>query len=773
MNLNELNESQRDAVLCIDAPSLVIAGAGSGKTRVLTYKIAYLLEQGLQPWNILALTFTNKAAKEMRERIGKLVGEEKAAPLWMGTFHSIFSRILRRESSLIGFDSNFTIYDAADSKNLVSDIIREMQLDDKKYKSGIVASRISNAKNALILPAQYQSDPDIRQRDQRDMMASIGQIYERYVQRCRQSNAMDFDDLLLYTWLLFRDHPEVAQAYEERFQFVLVDEYQDTNYAQHEIVWQLTQNRQRLSVVGDDAQSIYSFRGANIDNILQFRDRYTSPRMFKLEQNYRSTQTIVGAANSLILHNQRQIRKDVFSQADQGTRIPIYNTQSDKDESIIVQREIRRLMRDEHIAPNEIAILYRTNAQSRSLEEELRRNNVPYRIYGGLSFYQRKEIKDAVAYLRMAVNQHDELALMRIINYPTRGIGATTMARVHQVSLERDMTMWDVLQTPELLDVNRGTLAKLSAFVTLIQEFGEMAKTTDAHTVAMDIFRRSGLSAEVMKGREPEDITRQENMQELMDHLKAFVEERIETGDDAFLTDYLQEISLLTDADDESNDTDARVSLMTVHASKGLEFDAVFVVGMEEMLFPSQMSIDSPRQLEEERRLFYVAMTRARRFLTLSCAKSRIKYGKFEVCRPSRFLSEIDKQYLQQRASGASAYTEKPSFSNFSSGTSRFGSFGSSSQSGTTRTSSSSVTAGSSHGRLLRMPPSRPTQSEGLPSNAEGAIRVGQRVEHSRFGQGVVQKVVGSGLDTKATILFDNGETRTMLQRFAKLRVLS
>ncbi|MCF0196829.1 MAG: UvrD-helicase domain-containing protein [Bacteroidaceae bacterium] len=763
MNLSELNDSQHEAVLCVDAPSLVIAGAGSGKTRVLTYKIAYLLEQGMKPWNILALTFTNKAAREMRERIGKLVGEERAAPLWMGTFHSIFARILRREAQWIGFDSNFTIYDTTDAQKVVSDIVKEMQLNDKVYKKETVAARISRAKNALMLPSYYASS-DFYQTDLRNNMTAVSRIYERYMQRLRQSNAMDFDDLLLYTWLLFNEHPEVANRYQEQFEYVLVDEYQDTNFAQHQIVWQLTNRRQRLSVVGDDAQSIYSFRGANIDNILSFEDRYTGARLFKLEQNYRSTQTIVAAANSVIGHNTGQIHKAVFSRKDKGDKVGLYVAQSDIEESIIVQREVRRLLRDEHLSPSEIAILYRTNAQSRSLEESLRKNNIPYRIYGGTSFYQRKEIKDALAYLRLAVNPHDEVALTRIINVPARGIGQTTLGKVSAVSIERQMTMWDVLHQPELLDVNNGTAAKLSTFVQMMDAFVQRAATESAYTLARDILTQSGFRAEIAKGREPEDITRQENLQELLNHLSSFVEERREEGEGTLLHNYLSEISLLTDMDADTSLDEPRVTLMTVHASKGLEFDAVFVVGMEEDLFPSQQAMSSPRGLEEERRLFYVAMTRARRFLTLSCAKSRYKFGKTEFAGPSRFLQEIDRNLVQQMSAGGSRFV-----SSSPSGGYRSPSGGYRASVSTERPVSRPSMPPSS--RFVRLPSASPAASAS--SGGSGlSLAVGQQVEHARFGVGTVQTIEGSGMDTKATILFRSGESRKLLLRFAQLKVI-
>ena len=612
--LSQLNDSQRQAVLCCDAPSLVIAGAGSGKTRVLTYKIAYLLQQGMQPWNILALTFTNKAANEMRQRIAKMVGEEMSSRLWMGTFHSIFSRILRHECAHLGFNKDFTIYDASDSKSLIKNIIKEMQLDDKTYKPSSVASRISMAKNSLILPSAYQADRRNLDADMQAKMPAIGQIYMQYWTRCRQSNVMDFDDLLLYTWILFSEHPDVAQRWEDRFHFVLVDEYQDTNFAQHAIIWLLTQHRQRVSVVGDDAQSIYSFRGANIDNILRFQERYQGSRLFKLEENYRSTQTIVSAANSLIKHNRAQIQKDVFSKKSMGELISVHQTYSDIDEANDVARCIREFHRNEQIPYSQMAVLYRTNAQSRAFEEVMRKSSIPYRVFGGTSFYQRKEIKDVIAYLRLIVNLHDEEALRRIINYPTRGIGQTTLDKVYKAATMHELTPWDVLSAPHLIDVSAATRTKLSRFVQMITNFNERHLNEDAYTLVLDIVSESGIRVEINKGNDPEDISRQENLQELLDGIAAFVQERKEQGQEYLLTNYLQEVSLLSDVDENDSQTEDRLTLMTVHSAKGLEFRVVFIVGMEEGLFPSQMSSDNMRALEEERRLFYVAITRAEEY---------------------------------------------------------------------------------------------------------------------------------------------------------------
>lgn len=772
MIIEELNESQREAVLCCDAPSLVIAGAGSGKTRVLTSKIAYLLQNGMQPWNILALTFTNKAAKEMRERIGRMVGEETASRLWMGTFHSVFSRILRQECAHLGFARDFTIYDASDSKSLVKSIIKDMQLDDKTYKPGSVASRISMAKNRLILPSAYMADRQNFEADMHAKMPAIGQIYMQYWQRCRQSNVMDFDDLLLYTWILFSEHPDIAQKWEDRFHFVLVDEYQDTNYAQHLIVWLLTQHRQRVCVVGDDAQSIYSFRGANIDNILRFQEQYSGSRLFKLEQNYRSTQTIVSAANSLIGHNRGQIHKEVFSRKELGEPISVIQTYSDIDEATAVMKCIREFRNNEQIPYSQMAVLYRTNAQSRAFEEVLRKSSVPYRVYGGMSFYQRKEIKDIIAYLRLTVNMYDEEALRRVINYPARGIGQTTLDKVFKAASVHETTPWEVLCTPQLLpDVNAGTRSKLLAFVQMIKSFNERHSKDDAYSLVLDIVRQSGMQAEVNRGHEPEDIARQENLQELMDGIAAFVQERKEQGQEFFLTHYLQEVSLLSDVDENDSQSEDRLTLMTVHSAKGLEFRVVFIVGMEETLFPSQMSMDSPRGLEEERRLFYVAITRAEEYLIITHAKSRFRYGKTEFCEPSRFLREIDPRFLRVMGASASA----------SAGSVRLGQAAMSSlpPSGASRTPSSgfrqSVPTGIDARRFVRVKTA--AQSAGEPSLAGTVakdvpnVSVGTRILHERFGSGVVTATEGKGIDSKATVDFQNVGVKQLLLRFAKFKI--
>ena len=651
--LNDLNESQRKAVEYIDGPSLVIAGAGSGKTRVLTYKIAYLLQQGVKPWSIMALTFTNKAAREMKERIGKLVGQELAQHLYMGTFHSIFSRILRAEAQHIGFTNNFTIYDESDSRSLIKTIVKEMGLDEKVYKPASVHSRISIAKNNLMSAENYARDKESYQADQRAKMPRLGEIFITYVQRCQQANAMDFDDLLTLTFKLFQEHEDIRKKYADRFDFLLVDEYQDTNHAQMRIVMQLCKEKERVCAVGDDSQSIYSFRGANIDNILSFQSRFKEAKLFKLEQNYRSTQSIVEAANSLIKHNSNQIPKNVYSKNDKGESLIYKPAYSDKEEALIVCREIKRIKRQDDCQYSDFAILYRTNAQSRSFEEEFRKQGIPYRIYGGLSFFQRKEIKDVISYFRLVANPDDEEAFKRIINYPARGIGNTTLAKIATCALDNHVSFWQVISSPEHygLGVNKGTLAKLESFRLMISGFVEKSASLNAFDLGDTIVKESGISADIYKSgsRDPEDLARQENLEELLGGMQSFVEECREEGreQEAYLTDYLQGVALLTDLDSKGDDDEPRVSLMTVHASKGLEFPTVFVVGLEENVFPSAI-VSTLRELEEERRLLYVAITRAEKHCVLTSAKNRFRYGKMEFGNPSRFIKEIDSAFIQE-----------------------------------------------------------------------------------------------------------------------------
>ncbi|MBQ5373643.1 MAG: UvrD-helicase domain-containing protein [Bacteroidaceae bacterium] len=770
--LEELNDSQREAVLYNEGPSLVIAGAGSGKTRVLTYKIAYLMEQGYEPWSILALTFTNKAAREMKERIARQVGE-RARYLWMGTFHSIFSRILRVEAQAIGFTSNFTIYDASDSKSLIKSIIKEMQLDDKTYKPGTVQGRISNAKNHLILPDAYASDASIQQADMEAKMPAIRDIYRRYWERCRQSNAMDFDDLLVHTFFLFKDHPDIRLKYASQFRYVLVDEYQDTNYAQHCIVLQLTRENQKVCVVGDDAQSIYSFRGANIENILKFTQVYKGAKLFKLEQNYRSTQTIVSAANSLIAKNSEQIRKEVFSENSQGEAIGVFQAYSDVEEGEIVANKIVQLRNREHCSCDDFAILYRTNAQSRIFEEALRKRTIPYKIYGGLSFYQRKEIKDVIAYFRLAVNPNDEEAFKRVLNYPARGIGDTTLGKIVATASMYGVSLWAVLCQPLTfgLNINKGTHTKLQGFRDLIEGFMTDAREKDAYEVGRTIVMQSGIMNDVSQDRTPENLSRQENLEELVNGMHDFCATREEEGNEhVSLTDYLAEVSLLTDQDSDKEEEGAKVTLMTIHSAKGLEFKNVFVVGLEENLFPSSMCGDSQRALEEERRLFYVAITRAEERCYLSYAKNRFKYGKSEFCTPSRFLKDIDLRYLSVPQSDLLADKVDEGASRFRSSFEPKTSF------------SPRMKPAADRPKAQIIPPVQPARtlkkvssiasSRPAASPSAGALQVGSMIEHERFGIGEVVNLVGTGDDCKATVKFRNAGEKQLLLKFARFKVI-
>ena len=769
--LNDLNDAQRAAVEDIDGPSLVIAGAGSGKTRVLTYKIAYLLSQGMKPWSIMALTFTNKAAREMKERIGKLVGGDLAQHLYMGTFHSIFSRILRAEAEHIGFNNNFTIYDESDSRSLLKAIIKEMGLDDKAYKPAAVHARISMAKNNLVTAEAYDSDPAILEQNKRAKMPAIGKIYVAYVQRCRQANAMDFDDLLMLTFQLFRDHEEIRQKYAGRFDYILVDEYQDTNHVQMSIVMQLCKEKLRVCAVGDDSQSIYSFRGANIDNILNYQKQLPGTQLFKLEQNYRSTQTIVEAANSLIHHNRNQIQKEVFSKNDKGEKILYKPAYSDKEEALIVAKNIQRIKRQDDCGYDQFAILYRTNAQSRSFEEEFRKQGIPYRIYGGLSFYQRKEIKDIIAYFRLVANPDDEEAFKRIINYPARGIGATTVMKIADCAHQNQVSFWEVIGNVEHygLNVNKGTQTKLEKFRLLISSFIDRSHTLDVYELGDAIIRESRISEDIMSGKNADDLARQENLEEFLSGMQTFVAGRQEEGrmDEAYLTDYLQDVALLTDADSEGEKDEPRVSLMTIHAAKGLEFATVFVVGLEENIFPSPLAAISVRELEEERRLLYVAITRAEKHCILTNAKNRFRYGKMEFDNPSRFIDEIDASLIEGG--------EEAPESSFGGGRSSYGGYG------------------SEGGYGGRMPwdrdrsgyrrdyqNSKPVASQfmvdpkpAFASSAAGSLSEGCRIEHQRFGIGTVLKIEGTGENTKATVEFQNAGTKQLLLKFAKFTILS
>lgn len=832
--LKDLNEAQRAAVEYIDGPSLVIAGAGSGKTRVLTYKIAYLLSQGMKPWSIMALTFTNKAAREMKERIGKLVGNDLAQHLYMGTFHSIFSRILRAEAEHIGFNNNFTIYDESDSRSLIKAIVKEMGLDDKKYKPAAVHAKISMAKNNLMSAAAYESDAAIFEQNKRAQMPEVGKIFVAYVQRCKQANAMDFDDLLTLTYQLFREHEDIRHKYAARFDYVLVDEYQDTNHVQMSIVMQLCQEKQRVCAVGDDSQSIYSFRGANIDNILNYQRQFQGTRLFKLEQNYRSTQTIVEAANSLIKHNRNQIPKDVFSENAKGEKIQYKPAYSDKEEAVIVAKDVKRIRREDGCQYSDFAILYRTNAQSRSFEEEFRKQGIPYRIYGGLSFYQRKEIKDIIAYFRLVANPDDEEAIKRIINYPARGIGATTVLKIADCAHQNQVSFWEVIGAPEQygLAVNKGTMNKLETFRLLISSFIERAQTTDVYELGDAIIKESGISQDIMSGKDADDLARQENLEEFLSGMSAFVEERREEGrfDKLFLQDYLQDVALLTDADSDGDKDEPRVSLMTVHAAKGLEFPTVFVVGLEENIFPSPLSAASLRELEEERRLLYVAITRAEKHCILTNAKNRWRYGKMEFDNPSRFIDEIDGKLIdsldeaggslfgsmsdqpewaraqrprrpwedaeQPRYSSryqnskpvASQFVADPKPSLFDDEPETSRTSGRSSVSGRSSLSEGnfkSVRALNAAKRYMEAHSSHPASrgtgssvasvSSSTASSAGSSscgLQEGMKIEHQRFGRGTVLKIEGTGENTKATVEFVHSGTKQLLLKYAKFTVV-
>ena len=808
--LDDLNTSQQEAVVYNDGASLVIAGAGSGKTRVLTYKIAYLIEQGMKPWNILALTFTNKAAREMKNRIGQLIGHEMARSLYMGTFHSIFSHILRREAIHLGFNSNFTIYDDADSRSLVKTIIKEMKLDDKVYKPSTVYNRISMAKNHLITAEDYAIDRAAIERDVESRMPAVSSIYNAYSARCRQANAMDFDDLLLMTYKLFNEHEDIRKQYAQRFHFVLVDEYQDTNTVQQKIVWQITKEHQHVCVVGDDAQSIYAFRGANIDNILNFRQLYDNVKLFKLEQNYRSTQLIVQAANSLIKKNERQIPKDVYSRNSEGERIILKQAYSDREEAAIVCNDIKRLKHDYQCDYSDFAILYRTNSQSRSFEEALRKENIPYRIYGGLSFYQRKEIKDVIAYFRVVVNPDDEEALKRIINYPTRGIGSTTVDRISACASSHGVSLWKVITNPMAygLAVNKGTMTKIRQFYTMFTSFINLSETMDAYQLGDLIVKESGISADIFSDTGPEGLSRQENLDEFMGGMQVFVESRQEEdrGDEVSLNDFLQEVSLLTDADNESDEDTQRVSLMTIHSAKGLEFGTVFVVGVEENIFPSPLSINSKRELEEERRLLYVAITRAEHHCFLTCAKHRWRYGKMDFDTPSRFINDIDRAYLtiMKDVEDDISTTRPNGFrqSEHYGSIDENGGFPFRSSSAYNKRWQNSKPVASqfkadpkprvvAHREETPQEPFSDRFKRTLTTSRENLSRVtsvanrpateqsikspvceGNVIEHERFGIGTIVKVEGTGENTKATVEFQNVGTKQLLLKFARYKVI-
>ena len=768
--LKDLNKNQYDAVIRTEGPALVIAGAGSGKTRVLTYRIAHLLKQGARPSSILALTFTNKAAREMKERIAVVGGENLARYLWVGTFHSIFARMLRAEYEIIGYPSNFTIYDSADSKSLIKTIMKSKQLDDKVYKPGVVTSRISMAKNNLITPSVYANNSEIRLVDQNMRMPAIAEIYKEYTKRCFLSGAMDFDDLLLKTNLLFRDHPEILKKYQDRFDYVLVDEYQDTNFAQYQIIKRLSSKNNNLCVVGDDAQSIYSFRGARIENILNFKNDYPDHKIFKLEQNYRSTKTIVNAANSIIAKNKRQIPKAVFSDNLEGNKIKILSALTDNEEGFMVVNEISETQLRNHYRNSDYAILYRTNAQSRIFEEALRKRNIPYKIYGGLSFYQRKEIKDLLAYFRLTINPADNEALKRIINYPARGIGATTLLKLEDAAAEGETAIWQILLQLEMFNpskLNKGTISKVMNFVRLIQKFQEFNKENHAFDTAKMIAEKTGILTELYNDKSPEGISRHENIQELLNGIQEFSLNSKEGGLPDKLENYLEDVALLTDQDNEKEEDRDKVTLMTIHSAKGLEFKNVFVVGMEENLFPSQRPGEkhSEEALEEERRLFYVALTRAEENAWFSYANQRYRWGSLDFCTPSRFLEEVDVHFIENNSfqifqrkrtpqsqntteTKQSAFNRRETFEKF--------------QLGNTRNLPGK--------KLVGMNRSLEKQAEFIGDDPT-KIQSGMNVEHQRFGEGKVLKVEGEMPNIKATIFFQNYGQKQLLLKFAKLKI--
>jgi DNA helicase-2/ATP-dependent DNA helicase PcrA len=751
--LNDLNEAQQQAVINTDGPALVIAGAGAGKTRVLTYRIAHLLQKGVPAKNILALTFTNKAAGAMKERIARIAGPEITRYLWMGTFHSIFARILRIEGDRLGFKSNFTIYDAADSKSLIRAIIKELNLDDNIYKPSMLASRISAAKNNLISANMYAADLSMQEYDKSSRIPLMSEIYKIYASRCFRANAMDFDDLLMNTNILFRDFPDALAAYQERFSYILVDEYQDTNYAQYLIVKKLAAIHHNLCVVGDDAQSIYSFRGARIENILEFKNDYSDYQLYKLEQNYRSTQTIVKAANTIIANNEGQIHKNVFSKNEPGEKINIIQAMTDTEEGFIVASDILDKSLSQQLKWNDFAILYRTNAQSRIFEETLRRKNIPYKIYGGLSFYERKEIKDILAYFRMIINHEDEEALKRSVNYPKRGIGDTTIEKIFSLSAEMNVAAWEIIGKTGSYPghFNAGTAKKLNDYVNLISGLSLNMEKADAYSKAKEIAFGSGIMKELRDGRLPEEISRYENMEELLNAIKIFTEAAETNGEPSTLEAYLANVALLTDQDNEKDEDRNKVTLMTMHSAKGLEFKHVYIVGMEDTLFPSPMSSGSSRELEEERRLFYVALTRTEKQATLSYALNRYKWGNLERSNPSRFLRELDPKLINYPQTGGKPFTSKG---------------GSSDKPVQTREDQISYKPPA---RLKKL--SGQTNPEATPfiMSDPSKFFVGDNVRHERFGNGVIISIEGELPNTTASVDFESDGRKKLLLRFAKL----
>jgi len=767
--LDNLNEAQQEAVKNYEGPSLIIAGAGSGKTRVLTYRIAHLLQNKVPPSSILALTFTNKAAREMKERIASVVGPQVARYLWMGTFHSIFSRILRAEASLIDYPSTFTIYDTQDSKSLLRTIIKSMALEENSYKPSLIMGRISAAKNNLVLPVGYRQNETVRESDQAARIPKTGEIYEEYVRRCKNAGAMDFDDLLLLTNVLFKRFPETLQKYQQLFRYILVDEYQDTNFSQYLIVKKLAELHHNLSVVGDDAQSIYSFRGARIENILNFKNDYPDFKVYKLEQNYRSTQTIVNAANSIIAKNKNQLQKTVFSENDAGSKIKVLNAINDQEEGFLVVNEIFQKRMAEHDNYSDFAILYRTNAQSRVFEEVLRKRNIPYKIYGGLSFYQRKEIKDLLAYFRLVVNQKDDESFKRVINYPARGIGATTLGKLEEFASLNNTSMFAVASDPAMLQqagLNGGAAKKVTDFITLVDSFSDRSFTMEAFEMAQRIATETGILSELYQDKSPENISRYENTQELLNAIQQFTIDAIEEGHSALLANFLEEVSLLTDQDNEKTEDFDKVTLMTVHSSKGLEFNNVFIVGLEENLFPSGFSgtLTLP-ELEEERRLFYVALTRSRNHAFLSFAQQRFKWGKTEFCHPSRFIGEIDPRYLDVQGSRFFQHgiSSEP--------TDTHGGFNRNNRPSVERSSFTppkpSATLGTNYRRGNETSSGEPFQSDD-----PNSLQIGMFVEHQRFGRGKIVDLEGAMPEKKAKVFFANAGEKQLLLKFAKLKIV-
>ncbi len=803
--LNELNESQRQAVIYNEGPSMIIAGAGSGKTRVLTYKIAYLINQGIPANTILSLTFTNKAAAEMKSRIAKVVGWTTARQIWMGTFHSIFSRILRIESQYIGFKPDFTIYDSTDSKNLIKTIIKEMQLDDKLYKPATVQSQISNAKNHLITPSMYAVSKELLMYDQKNNRPHILDIYKKYWVRCRQAGAMDFDDLLLYTNILFRDFPEVLQKYQNYFQYILVDEYQDTNKAQHLIVELLGKVHNKICVVGDDAQSIYSFRGANIANILNFKTSIKGTKVFKLEQNYRSTQTIVQAANSLIKKNSQQIKKDIFSENSKGEKISLYSSYSDFDEAFLISNKISEMRLAGHYDFSDFAILYRTNAQSRVLEEALRKRNIPYKIYGGLSFYQRKEIKDVIAYFRLSINPADEEAFKRVINYPARGIGDTTLKKIGLAASDSSISFFDAICAPLEygLNLNSGTLKKIEGFKDIILDFVNLNNSKNAYEMADTIIRRSGIMHDLNVDNTVEATSRKQNVEALLAGIYDFVQSKIEEGStETSMVDFLSDIALASDVEQEVDESERdKVTLMTIHASKGLEFKNVFIAGLEEDLFPSSMAKETINGLEEERRLFYVALTRAEENCVLTYAGTRFKNGQSQPCSSSRFLKDIDPKYLDispgvrlsqsvetigrsfsDSNKFASSYQKEDYYpseklrNNDNNRNSGYNSFdrGYEDEYIPKKVERKEVYLGAKKLKKVNQTPSSAShtsiQSSTVTSGSE--LIIGSVIRHDRFGIGKVSQLSGDGENKKATVEFENVGSKQLLLKFAKFEII-